>query len=303
MPDSAEPLVFRFDDFLLDRPAEVLLRLHPDGQTSRVPLGTSAFRILSLLVERRGAVVTRQEIMDTAWPDVVVEENNLSVQLSNLRRALDADRELGSCIQTLPGRGYRFLPAVTLSGYRLADRAQMANLTGISFDDAAGTASAKPPPEPSNAVSTLPHPSAPTAGRRVASNRHSRDDRTGWVVVACVCLAALIASIVWTAALAPPTGVASKTAMAPATDTPAARMRNPPQAPVERPQLSLVVLPFQRLSDDADEHAVDAIVEDLTTELSRYAGLRISDAVNLSTDRISDDKLFLYTQKRPSLLN
>ena len=91
MPDTAEPLAFRFDDFLLDRPAEALLRVHPDGQTSRIPLGARAFRILSLLVERRGAVVTRQEIMDAVWPDVVVEESNLSVQLSSLRRALLSD--------------------------------------------------------------------------------------------------------------------------------------------------------------------------------------------------------------------
>ena len=45
---------------------------------------------------------------------------------------------------------------------------------------------------------------------------------------------------------------------------------------MERPRLSLVVLPFHRLGGDVDEHAVDAIVEDLTTELSRYAGLRIT---------------------------
>ena len=277
MPDSAEPLVFRFDDFLLDRPAGTLLRVHPDGQTSRVPLGTRAFRILSLLVERRGAVVTRQEIMDAVWPDVVVEENNLSVQLSNLRRALDADRELGSCIQTLPGRGYRFLPAVTLSGHRLADRAETANPTGISFDDAAGTASAEPAPDPSNAALTLSHLSAPADGHSIGSNRHPRRHRTGWVVAACVLLAVLIVSVVWSAALAPPIGIATKMAPSTATqDTPAARMPITTPTPAERPRLSLVVLPFHRLGGDVDDHAVDAIVEDLTTELSHYSGLRIT---------------------------
>jgi DNA-binding winged helix-turn-helix (wHTH) protein len=91
MRDVAEPLAFRFDNYLLDRSVGALLRLHPDGQTSPVSLGNRAFRILCLLVERRGGIVTRQEIMDVVWPDVVVEENNLSVQLSNLRRALDGD--------------------------------------------------------------------------------------------------------------------------------------------------------------------------------------------------------------------
>ena len=178
MPDSAEPRTFRFDDFLLDRPAEALLRVHPDGQTSRVPLGTRAFRILSLLVERRGAVVTRQEIMDAVWPDVVVEENNLSVQLSNLRRALDADRELGSCIQTLPGRGYRFLPAVVLSDHRIADRAGTANPTGDSFDDAAGPLSTDRHLIPRTPIGH--GPLACTArGHSIGANRHPRRHRIG----------------------------------------------------------------------------------------------------------------------------
>src|ERR1700736_5312862 len=64
MPDLSEPLALRFDNYLLDRSAGVLLCLHPDGKPSRVPLGGRAFRILCLLAERRGAVVTRQEIMD-----------------------------------------------------------------------------------------------------------------------------------------------------------------------------------------------------------------------------------------------
>ena len=109
----AEPLSFRFDNLLLDKPAGALLRLRPDGQTTRVPLGSRSFAILCLLVERHSGIVTRQEIMDTVWPGLFVEENNLSVQLSNLRRALDTGRDGGSCIQTLPGRGYRFLPEVT----------------------------------------------------------------------------------------------------------------------------------------------------------------------------------------------
>jgi hypothetical protein len=116
--------------------------------------------------------------MDAVWPDVVVEENNLSVQLSNLRRALDADRELGSCIQTLLGRGYRFLPAVTLSGHQLEDRAQTADPTGVNFDDAAGTASAEPASDPSNADPTPPLPSAPADEHHIGSNRNARQHRT-----------------------------------------------------------------------------------------------------------------------------
>jgi len=146
MPDAVESLSFRFNDLLLDMPAGVLLRVHPDGQMTREPVGRRAFRILCLLVERRGAIVTRQEIMDAVWPDAVVEENNLSVQLSNLRRALDTDRNEGSCIQTLPGRGYRFLPAVTASGGRLSEQAVSLAIAGHSTllgDDARQEADAR----------------------------------------------------------------------------------------------------------------------------------------------------------------
>jgi DNA-binding winged helix-turn-helix (wHTH) protein len=46
------------------------------------------------------------------WFDTAVEENNLTVQISALRRVLDQGRTHGSCIQTIPGRGYRFVGAV-----------------------------------------------------------------------------------------------------------------------------------------------------------------------------------------------
>jgi DNA-binding winged helix-turn-helix (wHTH) protein len=113
MPDLAKPVVYRFDDFLLDRRARTLFRLHPDGHTTAVQIGSRGFQILSLLVDHRGAVISRREIMDTVWPNVAVEQNNLTVQLSALRRVLDADRGQDRCIQNIAGRGYRFVPKVT----------------------------------------------------------------------------------------------------------------------------------------------------------------------------------------------
>jgi predicted ATPase/DNA-binding winged helix-turn-helix (wHTH) protein len=73
-------------------------------------LGTRAFDILMVLIEARGALVTKDEILERAWPGVVVEENNLQVQVSSLRKALGVDRNL---IQTVPGRGYRFIAAMS----------------------------------------------------------------------------------------------------------------------------------------------------------------------------------------------
>jgi predicted ATPase len=84
------------------RPAQrqVLLR------GAAVPLGSRAFDLLMLLVEHRERVVTKDEILASVWPGLVVEENNLSVQIRALRRALGSD-----AITTVTGRGYRFTAA------------------------------------------------------------------------------------------------------------------------------------------------------------------------------------------------
>ena len=66
-----------------------------------------------MLVERRGTIVSRKEIIDAVWPGITVAENNLTIQISSLRRVLDAGRGEVSCIQTVPGRGYRFVGSVT----------------------------------------------------------------------------------------------------------------------------------------------------------------------------------------------
>jgi predicted ATPase/DNA-binding winged helix-turn-helix (wHTH) protein len=66
-------------------------------------LGSRAFDVLLALVERRDRVVTKNELLDLAWPGLVVEENNLQAQVSALRRVLGPQ-----AIATIPGRGYRF---------------------------------------------------------------------------------------------------------------------------------------------------------------------------------------------------
>ncbi|MBQ1762686.1 MAG: nitrite reductase small subunit NirD [Aquincola sp.] len=73
-----------------------------DGQP--IALGARAFDLLITLVEQRHRVVSKGELMDQVWPGLVVEENNLQVQISALRRVLGAQ-----AIATVPGRGYRFV--------------------------------------------------------------------------------------------------------------------------------------------------------------------------------------------------
>ncbi len=77
-------------------------RLMRDGEP--VPLGARAFDVLLALVERHDRLVTKSELMDVVWAGLVVEENNLQVQISTLRKALGP-----KAIATIPGRGYRFV--------------------------------------------------------------------------------------------------------------------------------------------------------------------------------------------------
>ena len=71
------------------------------------PLGARAFDVLRALIERRERLVTKDELLELAWPGLVVEENNLQVQVSALRKILG-----NGAIATVAGRGYRFTPQV-----------------------------------------------------------------------------------------------------------------------------------------------------------------------------------------------
>ena len=81
------------------RPAERQLLV--EGRPA--PVGARAFDVLMALIDHRDRVVTKNELLDMVWPGLVVEENNLQVQVSSLRKLLGAQS-----VATVPGRGYRF---------------------------------------------------------------------------------------------------------------------------------------------------------------------------------------------------
>jgi DNA-binding winged helix-turn-helix (wHTH) protein len=104
---------FLFEGFRLDRADGRLFRENGSQDGEPLALGSRAAALLGLLVERQGKLVTKDEIFATVWLGTAVEEANLTVQISTLRLILDRDRrEPGSCIQTVPGRGYRFVAPV-----------------------------------------------------------------------------------------------------------------------------------------------------------------------------------------------
>jgi TolB-like protein/DNA-binding winged helix-turn-helix (wHTH) protein len=92
----------RFGRFRFDVGRSELVR---DG--SPVKLGSRAAQVLSALVCARGEIVTKDELLARVWPGVTVEENNLQVQISALRRELSRAGDGQSHLVTVPGRGYR----------------------------------------------------------------------------------------------------------------------------------------------------------------------------------------------------
>ncbi|MBV8837773.1 MAG: helix-turn-helix transcriptional regulator, partial [Alphaproteobacteria bacterium] len=81
-----------------------------------VAIGQRALDVLLALVRRHGELVTKDELMSAVWPGLVVEENNLAVHISALRKILGRTEEGKSYLQTVAGRGYRFVAPVTQEG-------------------------------------------------------------------------------------------------------------------------------------------------------------------------------------------
>ena len=105
--------IFLFEGFRLDRQGDGLSRRNERGVFAPVAIGLRALDVLSLLVERSGDLVSKEEIMAAVWGRTVVENANLTVQISALRRVLDERRTEGSCIRTVAARGYWFVAPVT----------------------------------------------------------------------------------------------------------------------------------------------------------------------------------------------
>src|SRR5215467_7471890 len=103
MPAMSETIgaVYEFGSFRLDSARRLFIQ---NDRTLTLPPKT--FDLLILLVESRGRVFTKKELMSALWPDTFVEDANLTFQISALRKALGP--EASEWIETLPRYGYRF---------------------------------------------------------------------------------------------------------------------------------------------------------------------------------------------------
>jgi TolB-like protein/DNA-binding winged helix-turn-helix (wHTH) protein len=223
-----------FEAFRLDPPGGGLFRLDHAEATTPVSISSRALDLLGLLVERQGQLVSKDEIMEAVWPGTVVEEGNLTVQISALRRILDENREEGSCIQTVPGRGYRFVAPVRRVG--TAARSQST--------PSSGNGSGRPILDNAKLQDPAPLRRIRSTPGRIWRAQRGRRGRIMAVIGALCLVSVAAAGVRWHS---PWSGEARSV-----------------------PRLSIVVLPFTNLGNHPDqEYLVDAITEDLTTDLSR----------------------------------
>jgi len=184
----------------------------------RVRLQEQPFRVLTLLLERPGELVTRAEIHNTLWPQTIVDfDHGLNKAVSKIRDALGDSSEKPRFIATIPGRGYRFLADVSVVDALSAD-------VGTSPTAGPTTAGALP-----TAPAVQPQP-----------------QRHWWLLSGLVLILIAATTIAW--------------------------FRMAPSAKVH----SLVVLPFQNLSNDASqEFFADGMTDELITDLGQISALRV----------------------------
>src|SRR5690349_6296917 len=101
--------ILAFGPFRLDGDAGILF-----CNAKPTPLGQRAVALLTLLVKQAGAPISKQALIEAAWPAQAIEDSNLTVQIAALRRIFEELADGGDWIETLPRRGYRYIgPAVS----------------------------------------------------------------------------------------------------------------------------------------------------------------------------------------------
>jgi TolB-like protein/DNA-binding winged helix-turn-helix (wHTH) protein/Flp pilus assembly protein TadD len=232
--------------------------LHADGVA--VELGSRAFDILVILIEARGALVTKDEILRRVWPHTVVEENNLVVQISALRRALGENRDF---IRTVSGRGYLFVAEVRTS---VADfDAEMRTARGAAAEAAQSAESSNfllPVPvanliarEADDEMSDLPSGVVGITDYSWSSGRPWRP--LGWRLFASGLARLLVASF-----------------------SRVFHSRNPASPQI----LSIAVLPLESLSSDpSQDYFADGMTDELISALGQISALRVISRTSIMT--------------------
>jgi TolB-like protein/DNA-binding winged helix-turn-helix (wHTH) protein/rhodanese-related sulfurtransferase/Flp pilus assembly protein TadD len=259
---------YQFDHFEI-LPAE--RRLLINGQST--PLGARAFDVLLALVERRDRTVTKNELLDLVWHGLVVEENNLQVQISTLRKILGQN-----AIATIPGHGYRFTlrdedaeassgPPNAGAGYRFTRAIGFADSTALGPYADAARAVTPSPTEPTGSTASDANRTEVPAAAVPAKPGFSRlwlrgTRRRGTAALTLTVLVLVLGG-----------GIFWRYGLETAPDARSSMASTSKKLP-DRP--SLAVLPFDSLGGSSENsYFADGMTDDIITDLSKLSGILV----------------------------
>src|SRR5438552_1300936 len=235
--------VYEFGDFRLDAGKRLLWRAD-----ALVPLRPRVFETLLYLVEHHDTVLDKERLMEAVWPDSIVEENNLTQNISTLRRVFGETPGSHHYIVTVPGRGYRFVANVKLRE---------------AYAD----------PEPRRIQEPAIEP-AETETERVTSVSQpehaatSRSFRPLLLATAAVLALSVAALFFWRGRAQNPPGAPS----------------NIPSVRIVISEKSIAVLPFANLSADKEnEFFTEGVQDDILTALAKIADLKVISRTSVAS--------------------
>jgi len=257
--------LYEFGAFRLDPSERIFTR-----KGERIPLAPKAFETLLILVQHHGHLLTKDELIKTLWPDTIVEENNLTQQISQLRRALGEDGDASDYIETVPRLGYRFVSDVRqIAGDEDDVILSKRTRTRIVLREEEETVeeeesqdSVRAPVMANEQLEITPQviPARRTGWLLVASSRNWK-----WTLVSVGFVLIVVTGVIFFPALRPRRSTTREITVAP----------KPALAPV-KPRYSIAVLGFKNLSGRTEDAWLSAaLAEMLTTELASGGQIRV----------------------------
>ena len=231
--------VYEFGEFRLDAGKRLLWRAG-----APVPLTARVFETLLYMVEHHDTVLDKECLMEAVWSDSIVEENNLTQNISTLRRVFGETPGSHRFIVTVPGRGYRFVAGVRL---READ-ADLEPQTAIQSTDTET--------ELGVSVSQPDHPVARRSFRPIL------------LATAAVLALSVAAFFFWRGRTQNPRDAPAKI----------------PSARIVIPEKSIAVLPFTNLSADKENaFFTEGVQDDILTALAKFADLKVISRMSVAS--------------------
>ncbi|MFZ0213500.1 MAG: winged helix-turn-helix domain-containing protein [Candidatus Acidiferrales bacterium] len=232
MPLSSTPKIVRFGVFEADLRLEELRKRGAKTKIQELP-----FRVLAMLLERPGEIVTRQELQKRIWPsDTFVDfEDGLNTAIKKLREALGDDADNPRFVETVPRRGYRFIAPVTIEP---------------ASESATSSVASAPAQQRAEQTPGQGSPALRAAGGSVRPAK--RYGRIFAVLIVVICAGLAAGWLYWHRRAAKP-------------------------AVAEQRIRSLAVLPFENLSGDpGQDYFADGMTDELTTDIAQLGFLRVT---------------------------